>query len=328
MWRPAVWRGIFLIGAFAIAIAANASAQDKTVPESITLGTASPGGPYMAYGEGLARILTRSLGVDVNAQVTQGPAQNIVLMEKKEAMLGFITMGAGLQGWNGTDWAKGTKYRSMRVIFPMFDTAFQFVALKGAGIRSLDQLANKRVGAGPRAGTAGTYLPEIFKALGLAASIRHGSWDDMKTQILAGDLDAICFAGGVPFPALNEVASAHPIAFIEPSAEQVAIIRKQLPEISPSVVKNDNYAALAKDYSTFGLYNFAIAHKDLPDDLVYRIVKAVFDNNAEMIKAQLSARETVPPNIARDTLLPLHPGAVRYYQEVGIRIPAIEAVEN
>ena len=75
------------------------AAQNVAGPRSLVLGTGSPGGPYYAYGEGLARILTRTLKIETTAQVTQGPAQNIVLMEKKEAMLGFITMGAGLQAW-------------------------------------------------------------------------------------------------------------------------------------------------------------------------------------------------------------------------------------
>ena len=82
------------------------------------------------------------LQIETTAQVTQGPAQNIVLMEKKEAMLGFITMGVALQGWNGVDWAKGTRYRSMRVIFPMYDTAFQFAAPKRLAIKSLNDFAD------------------------------------------------------------------------------------------------------------------------------------------------------------------------------------------
>jgi len=121
--------------------------------EPIIIGTASPGGPYLAYGQGLARILSRELGREVTALATQGPAQNVVLLEKKEVMLGFITTGVGLQGWNGNDWAKGTRYRSMRVIFPMYDTAFQFVAAKRLGLHWLDDFSGLRIGAGPRAGT-------------------------------------------------------------------------------------------------------------------------------------------------------------------------------
>jgi hypothetical protein len=72
---------------------------------------------------------------------------------------------------------------------------------------------------------------------------------------------------------------------------------------------------------SFGLYNFAVAHKDLPDDLVYRLVRAVFVNHAELVKAEPSAKETIPANVGRNTILPLHPGAVRYYREIGTPIP-------
>jgi len=76
----------------------SARAQATNWPRSITILTASPGGVYDAYGERLARMLTRTSQIEATAQVTQGPAQNIVLMEKKEAMLGFVTMGVALQG--------------------------------------------------------------------------------------------------------------------------------------------------------------------------------------------------------------------------------------
>jgi uncharacterized protein len=76
-----------------------------------------------------------------------------MLLEKKQMMLAFITMGVGLQAWNGADWTKGARYRAMRVIFPMYDTAFQFVAAKRLGINWLEDLAGLRIGAGPRAGT-------------------------------------------------------------------------------------------------------------------------------------------------------------------------------
>src|SRR2546429_2157171 len=72
-------------------------------PRSITIGTASPGGVYDAYGEALARILSRALQIEVTPQVTQGGAQNVVLMEKQEALLGLVTTALALQGWNRTD---------------------------------------------------------------------------------------------------------------------------------------------------------------------------------------------------------------------------------
>src|SRR5260221_12634165 len=136
-----------------------AAREDARAAEPITIATGSPGGSYLAYGQGLARILARE---EVTTQSTQGPAQNILLIERKQATLAFITMGVGLQAWNGSDWTKGTQYRSMRVLFPMYDTAFQFVAAKRLRLNWLEGLAGLQVGAGPRPGTAGIYLPRIL----------------------------------------------------------------------------------------------------------------------------------------------------------------------
>src|SRR6266446_4496681 len=298
--------------------------EDARAAEPIIIGTASPGGPYLAYGQGLARILSRELGQEVTALATQGPAQNVVLLEKKEVMLGFITTGVGLQGWNGNDWAKGTRYRSMRVIFPMYDTAFQFVATKRLGLHWLDDFAGLRIGAGPRAGTGGTYVPEILNALGIKASVRFGALESMGAQLTAGDLDGAVFATGFPVPVLTTLIAAYPVDFVRPSPDQIATIRQKLPEISQSLVPAQTYPTQERDYATIGLYNFAVAHQDLPNELVYKIVKAVFDNHDELVKVQSSAKETVPANIGRDTVLPLHPGAERYYREIGIPIPVAQ----
>jgi uncharacterized protein len=305
----------------ALVLVGMAAYEDARGVEPINIGTASPGGPYLTYGQGLARILSRELGQEVTAQSTQGPAQNIMLLEKKQMMLAFTTMGVALQAWNGTDWAKGTRYRSMRVIFPMYDTAFQFVAAKRLRINWLEDMAGLRIGVGPRAGTGGTYLPMVFKTLDIKANLRFGAWESMASQLKSGELDAIVFVAGFPTPALTELIAAESLDFVQPSADQVAAIRKEMPEITPSTVPAGTYSSLTRDYQTMGLYNFAVAHKDLPDDLVYKIVKAVFDNHEELVKAQASAKETVPANIGRDTALPLHPGAERYYREIGIPIP-------
>jgi TRAP-type uncharacterized transport system substrate-binding protein len=82
---------------------------------------------------------------------------------------------------------------------------------------------------------------------------------------------------------------------------------------------------LHEDYRTVGLYNFAIIHHDVPDDLAYRIVKAVFEHQPEFVSAHPAAKDTVPANLDRDTFLPLHSGDARYYREIGVAIPpAIE----
>lgn len=296
-------------------------APEAASPRTIRLATASPGGVYLVYGQALAPILSQALGIEVTAEPTQGAVQNVILLERRQAMLAFINVGPALQGWNGSDWAKGTHYRSMRVMFPMFDTAFQFVVAKRLRARSLDGFSDLRIAGGPRGGTSGAYIERVFKALGVTALVRHGAWDNLLSQLTERELDGAAAAIGAPFPVLAQIDAQQLIEFIEPTAEQAAVIRKEISEVSLSTVAAGTYPSLTKDYQTIGLYNFAVAHKDLSDDLVYRIVKTTFENQAKLVKAHPTAKETIPENIERNTLLPVHPGALRYYREKGIAVP-------
>src|ERR1700731_1502876 len=113
---------VFAICLLAFPTSTSVPAANPDWPKSLTLGTASPGGVYYDYGEGLAQTLTEKLGIPVNPLPTQGPVHNVKLVESGGAHLGLITMGVGLQGWNATgDWTKGERFRNMRALFPMYD---------------------------------------------------------------------------------------------------------------------------------------------------------------------------------------------------------------
>jgi TRAP transporter TAXI family solute receptor len=304
-----------------IGVPALGWAQNTNWPKSLTLATASPGGVYYVYGEAVAEILKDSLKVTVNHLPTQGPVHNVKLIESGDAQLGLITMGVGLQGWNGTgDWASGQRYRKMRALFPMYDTAFQFVALRRSDIKTVAQFNNRNVGVGPRAGTGGAYVPAMLAAIGITAKIGNSSFDVAASDLLEGRYDALVMASGVPFPALKKVEAKEPLVFISLNPEQTEAIRKAMPELTPSQIGSGIYTSLDKPYATLGLYNFAICRDDLPDELVYQLVKAIFVNHARLLKAHPTAEETVPQNADKNTFLPFHPGAVRYYREIGIKI--------
>ncbi len=287
-------------------------------PDHLTIGTASPGGTYYVYGEGLAKILTRALDLPVMRQPTEGPVQNIELMEAGEAKLGFVTIGIALQAWNASGiWAGRKPARAMRAIFPMFDTPFHVMVLQESGIRSFADMAGKRVGAGPRGGTAATYAPDFFKALNVPASFVYGEWAELAAQVHGKTLDVLFVGAGVPFPSFIELEAKDKVRYIPLGPEQIAALRLAMPELTPSRIPAGTYPSLLRHYATLGLYNFAVAHADLPNDLVYNVVRAVFENHEEMMEAHAAAAATVPANIERNSFLPLHPGAIRYYRQIG-----------
>jgi TRAP transporter TAXI family solute receptor len=298
-------------------------------PTALTIATASPGGVYLIYGRALAPILSEALGIQVTAQATQGSAQNVLLLEKSEVQLGFVTMGVALQAWNGTGgWTHREKLRVMRALFPMYDTPFQFVASRDSGIKSLADLAGKRIGVGPQGGTGGSYGPLALKALGIEAALRYGAWDTMETQLRSHLLDAFIVTIGAPTPLVAKLDDELPLLFIAPGEADIAALRRAMPELGISVVPARTYTSLTGDYKTLGLFNFAVASKALPDDLVYSIVKAFYANHDRMVKVLPAAKESVVANLRRNEFLPYHPGAVRYYREVGAHVPGALASDQ
>jgi uncharacterized protein len=315
-------RTILALIAFSVA-ACLAAGSVQAQPKSLTLATASVGGTYFIYGGVVATLLTEKLGINVSTQQSQGPNQNIILVESKGVELSMTTMGIALQAWNGTgEWTKGAKHQNIRALFPMYDTPFHFIATEKSGIKSVADLNGKTVGVGPKAGTPGTYFPMMFDTLGIKATIRFGQANDMASQLGDGLLDAFPFAAGLPIAAYSEIEAQRPVRFFSFTDPQIATLKKAMPELNDSVIPKGTYKSMTEDQKTLGVYNFFIVHKDLSDDLAYRVTKAVLENNDAMVKGHAAAKETVIGNWKANTFLPFHPGAVRYYKEKGISLPA------
>jgi TRAP transporter TAXI family solute receptor len=303
--------------------AASAQPRNPAWPRAVTLGTAAPGGLYAIYGPAWGQMVQAATGVQVSARTTQGPNQNIILIERREIELGMTTMGIALQAWNGQgDWTQGNRFRNIRALFPMYDTPFHGIALRRSNITNLAGVAGKNVGLGPRGGTPGTYWPIILNTLGIRpAALRFGSASDMQGQLNDGLLDAFLFAAGVPVPAFSETETQQQVNWLDFTPEEVTRLTGALPELAAGSIPQSVYRTAGRDLRIVGMFNFAIGHHSLDAGFVYELVKAVLDNNAQLRQAVAAGAETVAENAVKNSFLPFHPGAVRYYRERGIAIP-------
>lgn len=308
-----------------LSLAGSVYAQAKANPKwptNLTLGTASVGGTYFVYGQVWASLVNEKIGTNISTQQTQGPNQNIILTDSKQTDFGMVTMGVALQAWKGEgEWTKGQKFNNIRAIFPMYDTPFHFVTLEKSNIKSVKELAGKKAGVGPRAGTCGTYFPLMFKAIGLDVTVRNGQASDMAANLQDGLIDAFPFCAGLPIAAFSELENTTKVRYLTFTDDELKKIKTAMPELSDSVIPKSTYKQMAADQKTVGLFNFAIAHKDVSDDLVYAVVKAVLENNPQLVKGHAAGKETVLQNWNKNGFLPFHPGAVRYFKEKGITIP-------
>ena len=206
------------------------------------------------YGKALAAVLTEALGIPVEALATQGTDQNMLLIDSGDAQLGFVTTGTALQGWNGSGaWTLGKQLRSMRALFPMYDTPIHFLALKSSGIGSLRDMADKRVGAGPQGGTAGTYAQKIFDTLSISTALRFGAWNTLERaaalRLSSMLLSARLGSRSQSLP--NSTDRGNPLRPARRRRNRQAA--RGDPELSASVVAAGIYPSLKIDYETIGL---------------------------------------------------------------------------
>lgn len=305
-------------------VAAPAAAQDRSDwPSSLKVGTASQGGTYFIYGAGWAGMVQQDLGIPTSTEVTGGPVQNFALVNAGDLDLAMTTMGPAYDAWMGeSEIAPGVEMRDVRATFPMYQTPFQIITLKSSGIDSVEDLEGKRVGVGPQGGTPGTYFPRMFEALGISVTPQFGGGADLASQLQDGLIDAFAFGAGLPIAAFSQVEAQVPVNYITFSEEQLKTLLDEMPSLSEFTIPAGTYPSLTEDQKTVAMWNFGIAHKDVPESLVYEIMKVVLDDNARMVSVHQSAEETLPENVDKNAFLPFHPGAVRYFREKGMEVDA------
>ena len=318
----------FLTAAAAVAATFGLSpafAQDDRAdwPSSLTVGTASQGGTYFIYGTGLAGLISQNLNVNASAEVTGGPVQNATLVETGDHQIGLVTMGPAYEAWTGnSELAPGVEHKSLRALFPMYQTPFEAVALQSSGIADVTDMAGKRVSVGPAGGTAATYWPRFFEVLGIEANISYSGANDATGQVKDGLIDAFAFAAGVPISAFAQIAAENPVNIFGFTDEQLAQILEAMPEVAEFEVPGGLYQGFPDSHKTVAMWNFAVAHQDMPESLAYEITKLVMEGNEAMMQIHATAAETIPENADKNSFMTYHPGALRYFDEKGIEIPA------
>jgi len=294
----------------------------KDWPKIVTIGGAPLGGTGYVYSGGFAKVLHEKMGITASVEATGGPVHNTQLVNAKEAVFGGVSAPAVYDGWHGTGWAKGKKHQDIRIISPMFNTYFQMYALKKSGIKTIQDLNGKSLGVGPIGGTSALIWPVILETLAVKpARVVNASSSDLNSQLKDGLLDANAQSVGVPWALVTEIETTHEINIFSMPAKDMDRVLEKLPYLSPGKILRGTYKTNKEmDIDTLTFWSFFITHKDIPEDFIYEVLKKIYEHTDIMIAAHKSAVETKPENIIYSPL-PLHPGAIKYYKEKGVRLP-------
>jgi TRAP transporter TAXI family solute receptor len=305
-----------LILAFTIFISADSVAASKIF---ITIGTGSMGGSYYPVGASMSKIINDNVeGVNASVQSTGGTVANLQLIKSDEAQMATVDLNAHDAYW-GIGKYKEDKMPWIRALTPMYAECIHLMVAKNSDIKSVYDFRGKKISVGAVASGTETSAKQLLAALGM-------TFDDIKPRRLGisattqafkdRQIDAAIMAGSLGMSGVIEAFSLHLVRLIPMPDEILDKLQKEHPYWVPVVVPAGYYSGQTEEVQQYGDWNYTIIHKDIPEDIVYNITKALFENREKLIETKEKMSEMKPENITYISI-PLHPGAKRYYIEKG-----------
>ncbi len=284
------------------------------------LGGVIGGGPYL-QAAGMSQVLSEHLrGVAAaTVQATPGLGANAVRLASG---LGDIAVVVTVDGFQVLQ-RQGQFAEARKFPLQMYPTVppqyVHFIVKQSSGITRFSDLNGKRLNMltrGSLADQVGTRLLEILRLR--PSRLYHYPHGDAATALQNGDVD-VAVAGAIA-PAYYEISLREPLRILSFTAEELELVRERMPQLPIAEADfGPSYRGAGKAW-VLAPWAVMAARHDLEPDLVYQITKAVFDNFSTVVRIYKEA-EGMTPQTVLQTKYPVHPGALRYYREVGIRIP-------
>lgn len=312
------------IGVFAAAIAVGAggaSAQQKFV----SIGTGGITGVYYPTGGAICRLVNKDRkehGIRCSAESTGGSVYNVNTIQGGELEFGVAQSDVQYNAYTGKEQWDGKPFEGLRSVFSVHPEPVTIVARKDAGISNVTDLKGKRVNIG-NAGSGSRATYEIIE------SAMGWSRDDLKLatelksaetgQALCDDkIDAYLWLVGHPSALTQETLSTCDAVLVNATGEVIDKLVADNSFYRKATIPAGMYPGQDTDVNSFGVGATFVTSADVPDDAVYVVVKAVFDNFDDFKKLHPAFSNLKEEEMIKDSLsAPLHPGAVKYYKERG-----------
>ena len=320
-----------LIAAVAVVIVVAAAAliyytQTPRAPYKITIYTGGTGGVYYPLGVKLAELLNKYSEGRITASASSSGASvaNARALGAGDANLIFIQNDIAYYAYRGIYMFEGGRIEKIRAVAALYPEVIQIVVRADSGIKTIEDLRGKRVAVGA-AGSGTAVEAEIILRVA-------GVWDQITPQNLdftqaaealkLGQVDAAFVVAGIPTAAVMQLAATTPVSLVEVPGDLLDKLRQQgYLFFVPFTVPAGTYSGLNRDTRTVAVMAMLAVSSDVPEDVVYTILKVMFDRIDELRQAHARAQDIRLESALNGVPIKLHPGAFRYFQEKGISVP-------
>ena len=292
--------------------------------QQLSIATGGTGGAYYPLGGGLAELINKQVeGANAVAEVTGASVENMGLVWRGDSDVAFALADTVHQAYSGTGDFEGRQLDNIRALASVYPNAVQLVTLADSGVESLEDLRDKRVSVGaPGSGTE-LNARALLEANGI-------SYDDFRPQrlnfnetadaIRDGDIDAGFWSVGPPTSSILNLAATRDIRLVGLSDEEVANAREAVPVFAAYELRAGMYEGMDEGVQTVGIPNVLAVSSEMDEELAYQITQLLFEHTDELIAVHPAANDTTVEFSIDSTPSSFHPGALRYYEEMGAEV--------
>ncbi len=289
----------------------------KTTLKMATGGTT---GTYYAFGGAVSQVLSQKINnLNFDVQSTGASKANIYLVADKEADIAIVQNDVMYYAHKGIDLFNGEVVTGFSAMAGCYAEVVQIVSK--SDINSIEDLRGKRVSVGDIGSGCEFNARQILEAYGMTFDdivVNNLSFNDSATALKDDKIDAFFCVAGAPTTAIVELATTNNIKLLEIDDEHAEKLSQNYPFYTKYNVPAGTYKGLDKDVQTVAVVATFIVSDDLSEDLVYKMTKALFENAEEIKKAHPKGAELDPAYSVSSISIPLHPGAMKYYKELGL----------
>ncbi len=292
----------------------------------VSIATASTAGAWYVIGGGMAAVITKyAPNIQANAETGAATLENLRNLAEKKVDMAFVMPDIAYQAITGTGVYEGKKMDNIRGLMSSYGTVAHFIAPKNSPVNSLKDVKNRKLGVGaPGSGTE-VYNKAVLNKYGF-------TYDDVQEQFLSvpeqvtamkdNNLDLSMSLMPVPTGSFTEFAVTNGMKLISLDKEIIDKLVAEMPGWLPHTIKAGSYPGQDKDVLTMSYRGTVVTRADMSEEDAYQITKAVWEYRDEWKDVHAVAADMTLATALDGMTVPLHPGAVKYYKEKGMTIPA------
>lgn len=288
---------------------------------SLPMATGGTTGTYYSYGAAAAQVISDNSDVKFDVQSTGASKANIRLIDAGENEIAIVQNDVMNYAYKGIEIFEGEVITSFSTMATLYNETIQIVVRADSGINSVADLKGKKVCVGDAGSGTEANTRQILAAYGLSfddIQVQNMSFGDASTALQDNSIDASFVTAGAPTTAVMQLAATTKIKILSLSDEVIDSLMKDYPFYVKEVIKGGTYTGFDEDATTVAVKATFIVSNDLSEETVYNMTKALIENRAALASAHVKGEFlTIESAVQGNADVPFHPGAIKYYKEIG-----------